>query len=138
MSRKDVYHDLVKQALINEGWHITHDPYIFETDPELATDLAGERTIGLERDHQKIAVEIKSFLNSSQVVDLERALGQYALYQQLLQRQEPDRELYLAVPRYAYEDIFQREVGQIAIIAFKLKLIVFALSEQEDLLWKTP
>jgi hypothetical protein len=24
---KDIYHDLVKQALKNEGWAITHDPY---------------------------------------------------------------------------------------------------------------
>ena len=24
---KDIYHNLVKQALINEGWTITHDPY---------------------------------------------------------------------------------------------------------------
>lgn len=24
---KDIYHELVKQALINEGWEITHDPY---------------------------------------------------------------------------------------------------------------
>ncbi len=24
---KDIYHDLVKKALENEGWTITHDPY---------------------------------------------------------------------------------------------------------------
>ncbi|GAK55505.1 hypothetical protein U27_02339 [Candidatus Vecturithrix granuli] len=29
MSRKDTYHPLVKEALIREGWTITHDPYYF-------------------------------------------------------------------------------------------------------------
>ncbi len=27
MPAKDIYHDNCKQALINEGWTITHDPY---------------------------------------------------------------------------------------------------------------
>ncbi|NEO17540.1 element excision factor XisH family protein, partial [Moorena sp. SIO3E8] len=27
MSAKDQFHDLVKDALINDGWIITHDPY---------------------------------------------------------------------------------------------------------------
>jgi hypothetical protein len=28
MSRRDIYHNTVKQALIQEGWTITHDPYM--------------------------------------------------------------------------------------------------------------
>ena len=24
---KDLYHNVVKNALINEGWTVTHDPY---------------------------------------------------------------------------------------------------------------
>jgi hypothetical protein len=27
MPRKDIYHDVVKKALIAEGWLITHDPF---------------------------------------------------------------------------------------------------------------
>ncbi len=27
MSRKDTYHDTVKNTLIKEGWRITHDPW---------------------------------------------------------------------------------------------------------------
>jgi hypothetical protein len=96
----------VKQALIQEGWTITHDPYVFDTDPQLSTDLGAERLIAAERESEKIAVEIKSFLTESQVVDLEKAIGQYGLYRRFLKIQDPERELYLAVPRYAYEDIF--------------------------------
>lgn len=138
MSRKDFYHDRVRQALIREGWTITHAPYLFDTDPELITDLGTERTIAAERENEKIAVEIKSFLGSSQVVDLQRAIGQYTLYEEFLKVQEPDRELYLAVPRYAFEDIFDREVGRVAIQKVGLKLIVFFPSGKEDLLWRKP
>ena len=38
MSKRDKYHDTVKQAPI-------HDPYLFQTDPKLATDLVAERLL---------------------------------------------------------------------------------------------
>jgi XisH protein len=30
MAAKDFYHNKLKNALIKEGWLITHDPYIFD------------------------------------------------------------------------------------------------------------
>ncbi len=137
MSRKDTYHELVKSALIKEGWIITHDPYFLESDPKLSIDLGAKRTIAAEKDCDKIAVEVKSFITQSQVTELEKAVGQYGIYQELLKTQEPDRELYLAVPIDAFENIFSRQVGKVAIRKFALKLIVFYLTE-EDLLWIVP
>lgn len=137
MSRRDTYHDVVKYALIREGWTISHDPYFLQSDPKLSIDLGAQRTIAAERSSEKIAVEIKSFIADSQVTELERAIGQYGIYQELLQIQEPERELYLAVPIDAFENIFSRQVGKIAIKKFQLKLIVFSFS-QEELLWKFP
>jgi XisH protein len=138
MSRKDTYHDLVKCALIREGWTISQDPYFLQSDPKLFIDLGAQRTMAAEKGHEKIAVEIKSFIADSQVTELERAVGQYGIYQELLQTQEPDRELYLAVPIDAFENIFSRQVGKVAIKKFKLKLIVFSFSEEEELLWIVP
>ncbi len=137
MSRRDTYHDVVKYALIREGWTISHDPYFLQSDPKLSIDLGGKRTIAAEKSTEKIAVEIKIFIADSQVTELERAIGQYGIYQELLQIQEPDRELYLAVPIDAFENIFSRQVGKIAIKKFQLKLIVFSFSD-EELLWKIP
>ena len=136
MSRRDMYHEIVKLALIREGWEITHDPYMFDTFPQLSTDLGAERTIGAEKEGKKIAVEVKSFLNVSQVTDLERAIGQYELYKRLLRKQDTDRELWLAVPTYAFEGIFNMPVGQMAVEELGLKLIVYSVSEDE-LVWKT-
>jgi hypothetical protein len=134
MSRKDTYHELVKSALIKEGWTITHDPYFLESDPKLSIDLGAKRTIAAEKDCDKIAVEVKSFITQSQVTELEKAVGQYGIYQELLKIQEPDRKLYLAVPIDAFENIFSRQVGKVAIQKFNLKLIVFYFTE-ENLLW---
>ena len=87
MSRRDNFHEIVKQALIKEGWTITHDPYIIKSDPKLAIDLGAQRLIDADRGHEKIAVEIKSFLETSQVVDFHNAVGQYSIYNIFLHHQ---------------------------------------------------
>ncbi len=135
MSRRDTYHYVVKDALIREGWTITHDPYTFDTDPQISTDLGAERLIAAEKGYQRIVVEVKSFLQESQVVELEKALGQYGLYRRFLAQEDPDSELYLAVPVHAFEDIFRRQVGREAVEEFHLQLLVYSLSEKESLLW---
>jgi XisH protein len=64
-----------------------------------STDVLGaERLVAAERNHEKIAVGIKSFHGASDVRDLEMALGQYVFYRSLLARFEPGRKLFLAVP----------------------------------------
>lgn len=138
MSRRDTYHDVVKNALIKEGWTITHDPYVLSTDPKLAADLGAERVIAAERDVEKIVVEIKSFQRASQVADLEEAIGQYSIYHLFLQQQEPERMLYLAVPTHAFENILCRQVGRVTIQSLKIHVIVYSLSPEEPLQWKTP
>ena len=85
---------------------------------------------------EKIAVEIKSFIAESQAAELEKAIGQYGLYRKLLEIQDPERRLYLAIPRHAYEDIFARQIGKLAIELFAIKLIVYDVLQQEALLWK--
>jgi hypothetical protein len=92
--------------------------------------------LAAERAWEKIAVEIKSFLVESQAAELEKAIGQYGLYRKLLEIQEPERKLYLAIPRHAYEDIFARQIGILAIEVFALQLIVYDVLQQEALLWK--
>ncbi len=134
MSRKDTYHNLVKSALIKEGWRISHDPYFLQSDPKLSIDLGAERIIAADKNRDKIAVEVKSFIADSQVTELQRSVGQYGIYRELLKIQEPDRELYLAVPIDAFENIFSRQVGKVAINYFQLKLIVFSF-DREELQW---
>src|SRR5262249_7066708 len=103
MPRKDVYHNVVREALIADGWTITHDPLALSYGGrDLYVDLGAEAPLGAEKEGKKIAVESKSFRGPSDMHDLEVALGQFALYRTLLSHTEPDRVLYLAVPNRAY------------------------------------
>lgn len=85
MPAKDIYHNQVKNALIKDRWTMTDDPLILSIGKkDLFVDLGAEKLIAAEKDNQKIVVEIKSFIGNSQVNDLENALGQYILYQEVL------------------------------------------------------
>lgn len=69
--------------------------------------MAAERLIAAERGGEKIAVEIKSFIGTSAISDLHTALGQFLNYRIMLEVNQPDRLLYLAVPLETYETFFQ-------------------------------
>ena len=79
MSAKDVFHQVVKTALQKDGWQITNDPLtISGGGVNLSIDLAAEKLIAAEREGQKIAVEVKSFLErSSAISEFHTALGQF-------------------------------------------------------------
>ena len=49
MPAKDRYHEAVKQALISDGWTITHDPYTLTVgQKDVFVDLSAERAIASE------------------------------------------------------------------------------------------
>jgi hypothetical protein len=63
MPQRDVYHDAVKHALLDDGWTVTHDPYYTAFGERRGfADLGAERTLAAERAGRRIAVEIKSFM----------------------------------------------------------------------------
>ena len=126
MSRRDTYHYVVKDALIREGWTITHDPFPLQIGKKrLSVDLGAERLISAEKETQKIVVEVKSFVGQSDVKDLEQALGQYILYRQILNEMGIERSLYLAVSRPTFNSVFTIELGQILLKNQIIKLVVF-------------
>ncbi|WP_366513962.1 XisH family protein [Moorena sp. SIOASIH] len=106
---KEVFHQQVKNALIKDGCKITHDPLTIRIGEvvKLQIDLAAESAIAAERDSEKIAVEIKSFIGDSDISTFHTALGQYLKYCQALKELEPDRIVYLAIPFETYQDFFQ-------------------------------
>jgi hypothetical protein len=82
MAAKDIYHETFVRALEKDGWRITHDPLTLSVGKtDLLIDLGAERILAAERDTERIAVEVKSFLKPSPVQDLKEAIGQYILYQ---------------------------------------------------------
>ncbi len=136
MPAKDIYHDNAKNALIKDGWKITHDPLRLSWgSKDMYVDLGAERVLAAERSEQKIAVEVKSFIGLSEMDDTEKALGQYLLYRSVLARTEPERILWLGVHEDICNDIFDEPVGQLLIEDYQLRLMVFDLQEEVVLKW---
>ena len=105
MSARDLFHEAVKRGLQKEHWVITDDPLEMELDEvTLKIDLGAERLIAAERGNEKIAVEVKSFASNSAVSEFHTALGQFLNYQIMLEENESDRQLFLAVPLQALKN----------------------------------
>ena len=137
MPRRDIYHDAVKNALIKEGWEITADPLILQFGGRnIYVDLEAESPIAAQKEGHKIAVEVKSFSNPSEVNDLEKAVGQYVMYRELLAHKESDRTLYLAISIETYKGIFSEPLGELMVETQQLKLIVFDEIQEVIQQWK--
>ena len=146
MPQRDKIHDTVKQALISDGWEITDDPYVISYGERfLFVDLGATeggmsgaekgRFIGARRDDKQIAVEIKDFRSKSVVAELEQAIGQYVLYRLLLNKVDPERELYLAITDIIYDEIFSEPIGELVINDLPLRLIVVDPEQPEVREW---
>ena len=136
MPAKDIYHDTVKNALVKDGWTITDDPLKLTIGSRsLYVDLGAEKLIAAQKDNQKIAVEIKSFISPSPINDLESALGQYILYQDILKSTDTGRILYLAIREEVCNDLFTEPIGQLLLKNQRIKLITFNPDTQELVGW---
>jgi hypothetical protein len=136
VSAKDKFHEEVKRALIKDQWTVTDDPLKIESEgQDFEIDFGAERLIMAERGVERIAIEVKSFLNSSAITDFYRAYGQFSTYRLALKRQDPERKLYLAVPEEVYEVFFKSPFIQVAIEEFKLLLIVYEPREEVIVQW---
>lgn len=136
MPAKDLYHDAVKSALIEDGWNILADPYRIQyKDLDLYADLAAERPFAAEREGQKIVVEIKSFVGRSLVADFHLAIGQYKVYQVLLSATASEYDLYLAIDDVTYYNFFSRESINFLIRSSQVKFFVVNIDEEEIIRW---
>lgn len=137
MPAKDIFHDAVKSALEKDGWIITHEHlHINFAEVDLYIDLGAERLIAAQKDEEKIAVEIKTFLNSSAITDFHTALGQFLNYRFALKAEDPERTLYLAVPRETYDTFFMRRFVQLIIQEYQMKLVIYDSVNEVIVLWQ--
>lgn len=138
MPAKDAFHTVVKTALQKDGWLITHDPYTLQAGTlELYVDLGAEKVIAAEKQGQKIAIEIKSFLSPSKITELYAALGQFIIYRIALQKQEANRTLYLAVPSTVYNEFFILPFIQSVIKTNQLCLLIYNIEQEVISEWQS-
>ena len=137
MPGKDIFHDAVRRALEKEGWIITHDPFFLRFgEVDLFIDLGAEQILAAEREGQRIAVEVKSFIGASPVSDFHLAVGQFMNYRMALEQQDPERTLYLAVPSDTYDAFFTLPFAQTATRHHGLKLMVYHPEQERIVRWQ--
>lgn len=136
MPARDIYHDTVKQALVKDGWTVTHDPYRLSWGKrDLYVDLGLERLLGAEREDRRIAVEVESFRGTSEMHDLGMAVGQFILYEDVLSQVEPERELFLAVRDGVFRETFEDPIGRLLIEKQHVRLVGFDEQAEAILRW---
>jgi hypothetical protein len=118
MSRLDVYHDTVLHALEKDGWTITHNPLTLSVGGrDVYVDLGAEKPIAAEKQGRRIAV---------------------VFYRNLLQAQEPERRLYLAIRDRTFRGVFSEPIGQLGAGPLRIPLLVFAPEEEVIERWIEP
>jgi hypothetical protein len=136
MPAREAFHDAVRHALEKDGWTITYDPFPIRAEFwQMYIDLGAEKVLAAERSGQKIAVEIKSFVQNSPISEFHTALGQFINYRTILAEQEPDRILYLAIPLDTYSSFFSLKLVQAIVKENRLKLIVYRPQQEAISQW---
>jgi hypothetical protein len=133
---RDIFHQVVKEALVKAGWTITHDPFPVDYgDVQMQIDLGAERLLAATKDTEEIAVEIKSFASPSAISEFHTAVGQYLNYRRALRAQEPSRVLFLAVPSQTYNEFFRLRFIQEGVEEYQIHLLVYDVEERSILKW---
>lgn len=136
MPRKDIYHEQVRNSLEKEGWLITHDPMRFRWKGRtIWPDLGIERVIAAERGLEKIAVEIKSFLEPIQLHEFYEAIGQYDTYKAALAELDKDRRVFLAISKSVYDHFISQEFASTILEIKAIPFFVYDVEHEIVLQW---
>lgn len=125
---RDLFHDIVKQALVKDGWTITHDPFTLHTRKEggLSTDIGAEKVILAENGLKTIAVEVKSFVHISILHEFLKASGQYLSYSKIMRKNDPNRLLYVAIPTFIYYRLIKYDWVLEVMADLNMKAILYS------------
>jgi glucose-6-phosphate 1-dehydrogenase len=123
-------HSRVVLALEKAGWTVAAKPFTLASPVNnLFADIEAHRTVnGFEE--EMIVVEAKCFQDSGNYMpDLYSAIGQYLIYQNLMQQLGLNSPLYLAIPSKVYYGIFEPLASSI-VSKNEMKIIVVNLDAE--------
>lgn len=137
MPRKDAYHDIVKAALVRDGWQITDDPFLIGfRGTVLFADLGAEKTMGFQRRRRKIGIEVKVLNEPARFAKFECAVGQYVVYRRLMMSLQLQRDLYLAVSLNVFTNFVQKKPAEMGVVTGeRIHLLVFDPRKKEVIRW---
>jgi hypothetical protein len=135
---RDLFHQIVREALEADKWLITHDPLILKLGGlRMEIDLAAEQIFAAERGADRVAIEVKSFLGKSKLYDFYEAKGQYDVYRRGLQKEDNQRKLYLAVEDDIFQSFFQKSLIAETLEEDTISLAIFNVATKRITQWIT-
>jgi hypothetical protein len=127
----------LKNALVKDGWTITHDPLTLKVGRDnLFVDLGAEKLLTAEKEGRKIAVELKTFVGASEVREMEQAFGQYFVYRAVIEETKPERKLYLALTQEVFRDLFEDDLGELLLRKYRPPMIIFDPEQEAIVEWR--
>ena len=136
MPRLDLIHLQVKNALVNDGWEITDDPYnIVYGSVRLQADLGAKKSFAAERNGTKIVVEVKSFTGKSLIHEIENAVGQYLMYVSYMRLSGDQHKIYLALSHEVYERFGAVDGLDTVLEQLSVSLLVVNVTKEEVVKW---
>lgn len=133
---KDHVHYIVQEALIQDGWVITDDPLVLiRGKSKLEIDFAAEKLITAEKGSEKIAVEVKTFIQHSIIHAFHEALGQYLNYQTALRLIGDERPLFLAIDIEVHERLIKSDFIKASLNDYAVKLLIFDVTNKKLTQW---
>jgi len=126
----------VIRALEKDGWNVQQSPFHFADERRsIFVDVLMIKGINGAR-QQLLLTEIKCFSQmNSMTHDLYSAIGQYLIYRAMLQKTQNRIPLYLAMPHFTYEKIFDDAVMRV-VHETAINLLVVNLDTEEIVQWK--
>jgi hypothetical protein len=134
MPAKDLFHDVVLQALTRDGWRIVREQVSFIiAQRQVIIDIQATRG----GDSGVILVEVKGFGRSkSMIEELASATGRYLLYRLVMDEAGAEEvPFYLAVPDEVYAGILSEPIGILMRKRVNMKLCVFDPTRKEIVAW---
>lgn len=137
MPRKDAYHDIVKAALVKDGWQITDDPFLIDYRGTLLfADLGAEKATGFHHRRNKISIEVKVLSEPARFAKFECAVGQYVVYRRLMVSLQLQRDLYLAISHQVFTNFFQKRPAVMEVVTGEqIRLLIFDPRKKEIVQW---
>ncbi len=131
----DQCEDKVVRALAKEGWVIENAPYKLATyDRTVYIDLRLHHGSN-GNDHSILVVEVKCFPDrDSTTRDLYTSLGQYLIYQALIELMGIDASLFLAIPSDVFTSTFDDVVLR-AVSNAQVKLLIVDIEKEIITKW---
>lgn len=100
------------------------------------TDIGAEKVIVAEKENERIAVEVKSFVHISILHDFLLAVGQFYVYRKILDKNDPERTLFVALPEFVFERIIKFDWAKEVVSGLDMKFILYDTNLKIITAWK--